>query len=63
MQNEAYTEQSTRIQQKQLDRQVTQTIGGQAASVAGAGFSSGGTALNLMRDSASQGALARGVLG
>jgi hypothetical protein len=62
-QNEAFTAQSTRVQQAQLDRQVTQTIGGQAAGVAGAGFSSGGTALNLMRDSASQGALARGVLG
>jgi hypothetical protein len=63
MQNEAFTAQSTRVQQSQLDRQVTQTIGGQAAGVAGAGFSSGGTALNLLRDSASQGALARGVLG
>jgi hypothetical protein len=60
--NEAYTEQSTRIQQKQLDRQVTQTIGGQQASVAGAGFTSGGSAGDIMRDSASQGALAKGVL-
>jgi hypothetical protein len=63
LQNEAFTAQSTRVQQMQLGRQVTQTIGGQGAGVAAAGFSSGGTALNLMRDSASQGALARGVLG
>src|SRR5205823_4486792 len=61
-QNEAYTQQSTRIQQAQLDRQVTQAIGGQQASVAGAGFASSGSALDIMRDSASQGALARGVL-
>jgi hypothetical protein len=60
--NEAYTEQSTRIQQTQLDRQVTQTIGGQQASVAAAGFTSGGSAGDIMRDSASQGALAKGVL-
>jgi hypothetical protein len=61
--NEAYTEQSTRVQQAQLDRQVTQTIGGQQASVAGAGFANSGSALDIMRDSASQGALAKGVLG
>lgn len=62
-QNETYTEASTRIQQSQLDRQLTQTIGGQRAAVAGAGFSSSGSALDIMRDSASQGSLARSVLG
>jgi hypothetical protein len=41
---------------------VTQTIGGQRASVAAAGFASGGSAGDIMRDSASQGALAKGVL-
>jgi hypothetical protein len=61
--NEQYTEQSTRVQQAQLSRQVTQTIGGQQANVAAGGFGSGGSAGDLMRDSASQGALARGVLG
>jgi hypothetical protein len=60
--NEAFTDQSTRIQQTQLDRQVTQAIGGQQAGVASAGFASSGSALDLMRDSASQGALAKGVL-
>jgi hypothetical protein len=60
--NEQYTEQSQRVQQAQLDRQETQTIGGQQASVAGVGFTSGGSAGDLMRDSASQGALAKGVL-
>lgn len=61
--NQEYTATSTRIQQAQLDRSVTQTIGGQRASVAAAGFASSGSALDIMRDSASQGALARGVLG
>jgi hypothetical protein len=60
--NEAYTAQSTRIQQSQTDRQITQTIGTQQAGVAGSGFSSGGSAGDLLRDSASQGALAKGVL-
>jgi hypothetical protein len=63
LQNEAYTAQSTRVQQSQLDRQITQTIGGQQASVAGAGFAEGGSAGDILRDSASQGALAHGVLG
>lgn len=61
-QNEAYTEQSTRIQDMQQQRQITQTLGSERATTAAAGFSSGGTALNLLRDSANQGALARGVL-
>jgi hypothetical protein len=60
--NEQFTEASTRIQEAQSDRQVTQAIGGQAAGVAGAGFASSGSALDLMRDSAQQGALAHGTL-
>jgi hypothetical protein len=60
--NEAFTAQSTRVQEAQQARQVTQAIGGQAAGEAAAGFSSGGSAGDLLRSSASQGALARGVL-
>lgn len=60
--NEAYTAQSTRIQQSQQDRAVTAAIGGQRAGVAAAGFTSGGSAGDVLRDSASQGALAHGVL-
>jgi len=60
--NEAYTAQSTRIQQSQLDRQITQSIGGARAGAAAAGFASGGSAGDILRDSASQGALAKGVL-
>lgn len=61
--NAAFTEQSTRIQQQQQQRQETQTIGGQKAAEGGAGFSSGGSAFYLMRDSANQGALSSGVIG
>lgn len=60
-QNEKFTEQSTAIKQTQLDRSNYLTIGGQAADVAGAGFAASGSALDLMRDSASQGALTKAV--
>ena len=41
---------------------MTQAIGGQQAEVAGAGFASSGSALDLLRDSDSQGALGKAVL-
>lgn len=59
--NERFTETSTAIKQAQLDREIYKTIGGQAADVAGAGFAASGSALDLMRDSASQGALTKAV--
>jgi hypothetical protein len=62
-QNEKFTEASTAIKQSQLERQATMTIGGQQADIAGAGFANSGTALDLMRDSASQGALTKAVAG
>lgn len=60
--NEQYIVQSQRIQQLQLDRQIAGSIGGQQADVAGAGLKQSGSALDLLRDSASQGALAKDVL-
>lgn len=62
-QNEQFTEQSTAIKLQQIDRSNYQTIGGQQADVAGAGFASSGSALDLMADSASQGALTKAVAG
>ena len=62
-QNEQFTETSTNIKQAQLDRNIYQTIGGEQADVAGAGFANSGSALDLMRDSASQGALTKAVAG
>jgi hypothetical protein len=61
-QNEEYTRQSTAIQQTQLDRQITATIGGQEAGTGAAGLKESGSALDLLADSAKQGALAKSVL-
>lgn len=61
--NAQYSESSTAIKEAQIDRQNTLAIGGQKADVASAGFSSSGSALDLMRDSASQGALTKAVAG
>jgi hypothetical protein len=60
-QNARFTEISTGIKTMQLDRDLYKTLGGQQADVAGAGFANSGSALDIMRDSASQGALMRAV--
>jgi len=57
-QNANYTAVSTAIQSAQQEREVTMTIGSQQVAVAGGGGAESGSALALMRDSASQGALA-----
>jgi hypothetical protein len=62
-QNEQFTETSTAIKQSQAARQLYLQIGGQKADVAGAGFAESGSAIDLLRSSASQGALNRAVLG
>lgn len=61
-QNANYTKASTAISAAQQDRQITMTIGGEKAAVGGAGLAESGTALDLLRDSASQGAIARATL-
>lgn len=60
-QSARFTEISTGIKAMQLDRDLYKTLGGQAADVAGAGFAASGSALDLMADSARQGALVRAV--
>lgn len=60
--NAAYTEESTAIQLKQQERNNTLQIGGQQAEIGGAGFAASGSALDILADSASQGALAKSVL-
>lgn len=62
-QNVGYTQQATQLKEVQQQRQITQTLGTQQAQVAGAGFASSGSALDLLRDSAAQGALSKAVLG
>jgi hypothetical protein len=62
-QNKAFTENSTAIQTSQLERNNYLQIGRQRADIAGAGFAASGSSLDILRDSASQGALSKAVLG
>jgi hypothetical protein len=61
-QNANYTAASTAISAAQQERQTSMTIGSQKAQVGGAGLAESGSALDLLRSSASQGALAQSVL-
>lgn len=60
-QNVAYTAAATSIKQAQNERQLFQSQGQTEADVAGAGFAASGSALDILRDSASQGALTKAV--
>lgn len=62
-QNEEFTVQSTAIKQAQNDRQIYQTMGGVTADTAGSGFAASGSSLDVLRDSAAQGALTKAVAG
>ncbi len=59
--NEQLAQQATKIKQTQQQRQIYQTIGAQKADIGGAGMSNSGTALDLLRSSASQGALTQAM--
>jgi hypothetical protein len=61
-QNAQFTKQSTAIKEFQQGRDIMKTIGQQQAAVADSGFAASGSALDLERDSANQGAIAQGVL-
>jgi len=62
-QNEKFTETSTAIKEAQQQREMMGVLGGQQADIASAGFAASGSALDIMRDSAAQGALTHAVLG
>jgi hypothetical protein len=62
-QNEQFTEQSTSVKQMMADRQIQQGIGTEKADIAGAGFAESGSALDLLRSSAQQGALQKQLIG
>ena len=62
-QNKQFTETSNAIQESQLDRSNYLQIGGQQAAIAGAGGAASGSALDILADSARQGALSKQVLG
>jgi hypothetical protein len=60
--NAEYTTESTAIQVSQADRALYMNLGTQAATAGGSGSSGGGSAADILRNSAQQGALNRGVL-
>jgi hypothetical protein len=62
-QNAQYTQVSTDIKEFQAQRDIFQTLGKQQADVASSGFQEAGSALDLLRDSANQGALNQAVIG
>lgn len=61
-QNADLERESLAIKRLQLRRETFRAIGGQKMDVAASGFANSGTALDLARDTASQGALARNAL-
>lgn len=60
--NAALTRRSGEIQEEQEQRAIITGIGGENASVAGAGFTAGGSASDLMRMSVAKGALDKQLL-
>jgi hypothetical protein len=63
LRNKQFTETSTQIKQAQIDRDVYKSLGETRGDVAAAGFEASGSALDILRDSASQGALTNAVAG
>lgn len=63
LKEERYTELSTGIKEMQQTRENTQALGATTADVAGAGFAASGSSMDLLRDSAAQGSIAKQVLG
>ncbi len=61
--NAALSKESTAIQQLQADRQLYKIMGGQQADIAGAGLATSGSAMDIIRSSAAQGALTKQLIG
>ena len=61
--NKQYTETETAVKQTQTEREIYQTISRQEAEVSGGGLAESGSALDLLRSSASQGALSHAIIG
>ncbi|SHN86006.1 hypothetical protein [Bradyrhizobium erythrophlei] len=57
-----YTKTIGAVQSQQQQRSTTMQIGGQQAAQAGAGFAASGSGLDILADSASQGALAKATI-
>lgn len=60
--NATIAQSSTDIKELQANRQLYGVLGAQRAETAGAGFAEGGSALDLMRSSASQGSLTKALI-
>lgn len=60
-QNEQFTQQSTAIKEAQESRAISKSLGQTTSQIAGAGFATSGSGLDILRDSASQGALTKAV--
>lgn len=60
--NAKIAEQSNKIKLLQASRQIYRTLGGIASDVAGAGLKMAGSAVDLLRDSASQGNLSKQLI-
>jgi hypothetical protein len=60
--NEAYTQESAAIQSMQLDREISGTMGTARATAAASGLKESGSVVDILADSAAQGALAHSVL-
>jgi hypothetical protein len=56
-----FSKESTAIQEMQQSREISKSLGQTTADVAGAGFATAGSALDLLRESAAQGAITKQV--
>ena len=63
LQNEQFTKTSTAIKQGQADRELYMSLGKTKAGEAGAGLAQSGSAIDLLRSSAQQGATTNAVIG
>ncbi len=59
--NAAFARQATRIKGMQIGRETFKVLGQQRAEVSGAGFAESGSALDILRSSASQGAMTKAI--
>lgn len=61
--NEQFAKTSTDIKVAQEQRDIYKQVGGQESDIAASGFEASGSALDILRESASQGALTKAVIG
>jgi hypothetical protein len=60
-QNAIIAREATRVKGIQIQRSIFKTLGQQQADVSGAGFAASGSALDLLRSSASEGAMTKAI--